>query len=383
MAQGLVSPLALTAGVGCYNNTVIQVNAAFTTNTAAYEALSPIANLLFTIDQAASNLSLSISAGTLADLQTLGANVSGNYCPALGDSIPSNVSGISVANVGLTGLQTVSAAQYLGNGNFSVFAQAFGAAQGFIGITNQVITSAARANEYLGPTFVNMDDLIAADVTRINLATQAFGQDLAALGLAIDLGSVDTIGTPAALLQALSQAGNMPTGTLPAVRDALLDQGLTLENIKDLVTNNRESLFNPTGLSETQFDALQKRAYPALCMVTGADLADVLAILEVTTANITRMCDLLDPVKIFPNSFSSLTLPTPQGDILIYSPTGAVNSDVEQVLNSGSLVPRGCDQLGKIEPPDQAVANRALQVAFAQVKGITSITLPELAEILS
>jgi hypothetical protein len=35
------------------------------------------------------------------------------------------------------------------------------------------------------------------------------------------------------------------------------------------------------------------------------------------------MCDLLDPVKIFPTSYSSLTLPTPDGPVLIYDTTGA------------------------------------------------------------
>jgi hypothetical protein len=44
--------------------------------------------------------------------------------------------------------------------------------------------------------------------------------------------------------------------------------------------------------------------------------------------------------------------------------------------------PIGCDQLAKIIPPANAAANRALQIAFQQVKGITGVTAPQLAAIL-
>jgi len=46
-------------------------------------------------------------------------------------------------------------------------------------------------------------------------------------------------------------------------------------------------------------------------------------------------------------------------------------------------VPSGCDELGKIIPPDQAVANKALQFELQQVSGITNLTLPQLAILLA
>ena len=94
------------------------------------------------------------------------------------------------------------------------------------------------------------------------------------------------------------------------------------------------------------------------------------------------MCELLNPAKIFPTSFTSLTLPTPDGPMLIYDNTGAVNSAVAPVLNSGNLTPIGCDDLAKIIPSATAAANRALQVAFQQIKGIRGTTAPQLAAIL-
>jgi len=91
---------------------------------------------------------------------------------------------------------------------------------------------------------------------------------------------------------------------------------------------------------------------------------------------------LLNPVKLFPTSFSSLTLPTPDGPVLIYDTTGAINSVIVPILNSGSVSPTGCDELAKIIPQANAAASRALQIAFQQIKGITGSTTQQLAAIL-
>jgi hypothetical protein len=339
--------------------------------------------LLYTIGQATSNVSLGISAGTITSLKTLGANVAGNYCPALGDSVPSNVSW-PVGNAGYATTISTAASTYLGGGDFGKFAQAFGAAQGYISLTNNIILSAVNVNtdDYLGPTFSNMNNLITGDIAKVNLAFPAFGADLEASGDLIDFENIDRFGTPAVLLHQLAKKGNMLNGSTPCVTDALTAQGLTAQNIADLVNLNVQSLFNPNGLTKNQFDRLQQQAYPALCNVTGSCLQDVLTILDCTLPNISKMCELLNPVKIFPTSYSSLTLPTPDGPVLIYDETGAVNSVVTPILNSGSLTPVGCDDLSKIIPPANAAANRALQIGFQQIKGITGTTGPKLAAVL-
>jgi hypothetical protein len=310
----------------------------------------------------------------LANLQAIGANVSGNYCPALGDSIPSNVT-VNVANVGLSGLLTANAAVYLGSGNFRVFAQAFQTALGFASVTNQVILSVCNSSDYLGPTFTTMDDLISGDIARVTRAYDAFGADLRATGRLLSFEPLDLLGTPSALLSAIAQAGNMVNGTTPAVRDALIAQGLTDANIADLVNDNRQGLFNPGGLSEIEFDRLQKQAYPGLCAVVAADLDDCLTILEVTTPNIESLCQLLDPKKIFPTSYPALKI----NDVLIYNADGTVNETA--VLPE--LVPRGCENLAKILPPDQAAATRALQVVLGQINSIALIDGAQLARILT
>jgi hypothetical protein len=383
MAESTATPLQLTAGVGFYAGNAITANTQLANSIASYNSTAPIANLLFTITEAVSNVSLSISAGTLANLKTLGANVSGNYCPALGDSVPSNVSW-TVGNAGYATSITTAASTQLGGGDFGKFAQAFGAAQGYISLTNNIILSAVNANsdDYLGPTFTNMNNLITGDIAQVNLAFPAFGADLADTGDLIDFENIDQFGTPAVLLHQLAVKGNMLNGSTPCVTDALKAQGLTDQNIADLVNLNVQSLFNPTGLTKNAFDILQQRAYPAICTVTGACLTNVLGILNCTTPNITQMCELLNPVKIFPTSYSSLTLPTPDGPVLIYDTTGAVNTVIAPILNSGTLAPVGCDDLAKIIPAANAAANRALQISFQQIKGIRGTTGSKLAAIL-
>ena len=390
MAQGSISPLSLEAGAGLLNNTGIGVGSTLTANITAYIS-TPTINKLLDVLLLASTAN--ISAGTLNSLKTMGAAT----CPALGDSVPTAyidtpyptppVGGAKLipANTLLTTTVTNIAASYLGAGDVGKFCQAYFSSSGYISLVNPVIISAANANtNYLGPTFAGMGSLITGDLAQINIAYPTFGQDLEDLGFTLNLANLPAMGSPSGLLQALSIAGNMPGGTTPAVRDALLAAGLTPDEITDLVNNNQQSLFNPNGLLPNDFDALQKRAYPALCTVTGADLLEVLEILEVVTANITQMCELLNPVKILPRSYPSLTIPNPAGPVplLVYTPTGQVNGSVDTVVNSGALAPVGCDELAKIVPPANAVGSKAMLIALQQIKGIESMTLPQLAAAL-
>jgi hypothetical protein len=394
MAQGSISPLSLEAGAGLLNNTGIGVGSALTANIAAYTSTTTISKLLTIQTLAAAS---SLTTATKNSLTTMGAST----CPALGDSVPTAyvntaypippVSGAKLipANVLLTTTVASVGASYLGAGDVGKFCQAYFSSSGYISLVNPVILSAANANtNYLGPTFAGMDSLISGSLADINLAFPTFGQDLENLGFTLNLANLPAMGSPSGLLQALSIAGNMPGGTTPAVRDALLAVGLTPDEITDLVTdnqqNNQQSLFNPNGLLPNDFDALQKRAYPALCNVTGADLQQVLDILDCVTPNITQMCELLNPVKILPNSYLSLTIPNPAGPVplLVYTPTGQISDTVDRVVNTGALAPVGCDELAKIVPPANAVGSKAMLIAFQQVKGIDTMTLPNLAAAL-
>jgi hypothetical protein len=373
MAQGVLSPLQLAGGAGLLQNTGIAVNSEFLAKINEYEDITFIADLLTTMGLSSA---AGLSSGTIASLRTLG-NIA---CPALGDSIPNGFAGVdpipAPSNAGFVSIFPAIGQKYLGNGDVGKFAQAFSAARGYVDQTNQFIISAANANEYLGPTFTNLDDMITGDLTKVSLALPELGEDFSQLGNLIDLANIQHLGEPAALLQQLNKVGNMGNSTLPCVQVALEMAGLNQTDITDLISDNRESLFNPNGLSANQFDRLQQKAYQGMNMVSGDCLADVLAILDVTTPGIGDMADLLDPAKIFPNSYPSLKFE----DQLIYSPDGSVNSGISNTLNATTAT--GCDELGKIIPPAQAVSNKALQYQLQQVSGIQNLTLPQLAAIL-
>jgi hypothetical protein len=91
---------------------------------------------------------------------------------------------------------------------------------------------------------------------------------------------------------------------------------------------------NLTSPNLTVTDADQRAMYIAMTRVTGDALTQVLTILGVTTANITTMADLLNPVKIFPNSFQTLAV-TGVNKIsqnIYINATGTVNPQLEQAL---------------------------------------------------
>jgi hypothetical protein len=365
MAQGQLTPLQLTAGAGLLQNQGLAVSTEYANKVAQYESLPFIANLLTTLSlSSAANL----SSATISQLQTLG-NVA---CPALADSIPDGYVSVTIplSNDGFLSTAEGIGINYVSS--VAKFAQAFATVEGYIALVNPFITSACEANEYLGPTFTNFDDMITADLTKVTDQLQPFGEDLKQIGVLINLSNLDKFGEPATLLQQLVAQGK---ALLPCVTAALQSVGLTEDDINDLTTNNRQSLFNPNGLSENQFGRLQQRAYQGMTLVSGDCLADVLEILDVTTPNIDDMADLLNPQKIFPNSYPSLKFV----DQPIYV-DDSVNSSLAPIINS--TTPSGCDELGKIIPPGQAVANKALQFSLQQVSGIQNLSLPELAAIL-
>jgi len=410
---GLISPLQLTGGVGLLDNTVLQLNPDFSAAADTYMGLSFISDLASTIEGAAE---AGISESNLNSLRTLGSSV----CPALGDSVPSEFTNQEPfleggAPKGLIPLIQETGDGYVGSGDSGKFAQAFAAAQGYVSLVNQFILSAVNANEYLGPTFTNLDNMITRDFVKVSSDLPAFGADLLNLGLLISLPNLDELGEPAALLQQLSQVGNMGASTLPCVDVALRSVGLDTPDIINLITNNRQSLFNPRGLTENQFDRLQQRAYQGFTLVGGDCLEQVKAVLGVTVP-LEDMADLLNPVKILPDSYFTLLyqdtpIYSPNGTLLIPStggtsfvpeppppvpvppgpvPPGPVPpGPVPPVPPGAETTPRpistptGCDELGKIIPPDQAVANKALQFELQQVSGISNLTLPQLAALLA
>jgi hypothetical protein len=159
-----------------------------------------------------------------------------------------------------------------------------------------------------------MNDMITGDVTSVNLATSAFGSDLKNLGQLIDLSELDNLGSPLALVQRLLNL----VGDIPLLSLIFVSEGVP----EEIVIN----INNPTIFIS---DSVQKLLYQAMTKIKGDLLTQILTVFGVTTVNIETMADLLNPVKLFPNSFQSLTTPTANGIRAIYTdPTGSVNSNL-------------------------------------------------------
>ena len=415
-APGIYTPLQLIAGAGLLQNQGIAVPTALTNAVTSYNSLSLISNLMSTIAAAPS---YGLSASVVTTLKSLGAGT----CPALGASVPTasaNTNPLLPTSEpgGFGNLVANNAAMYLGDGEVDKFCQVFQIVSGYRSTTNTLICSAVNATTYLGPTFTTMNDLITGQATGVNLALKCLGRDLAKLGDSINLAKLEDFGTPTGLLQQISKLAGIKSGTVGVVAAALLDQGLTPKEIVSLCTpdsvngalgggagggggggaggggaggggGNGWAALPNGAVDPNELNKLQKKAYPALKNIKGTDLAEVLQILNVFTPNINNLADLLNLQKIFPTSWSSMTVPStaprnnnvPGVNILIFEPNGSLNPLVENALNDSTsiVLPSGCDELAKIIPPELAVANKVFQSSLQQIGGISTISAPRLA----
>jgi len=371
MAQGLLTPLQLEAAAALLNNTgILPLPTALTTALTSFNSGTPVANFLTAVSTYTAQSFA--TASTLASLLTIGNTT----IPALGDSIPSadtNLTPVSTSPAGFSGLIAQTGNAYLGAGSAGQFALGFMAVQGWINSTNTYINSAVNAQTYLGPTFTNMNALVTNQISEINPNFDGFGTDLANQGNLVNLANLPLYGTPAGLLQQIAAVSGVSGGFPDIIQEPLLAAGLTAANIKTLLTGQ-----NTVTVSE--FNALQRLAYSGLAGVQGAALTQVLSILDVTTPGITSLADLLDMTKVFPNSYTTMQTPTPNGPVPIFGVGNSVNMNIVDNVNIYLPQETGCDELAKVIPPAIAVSNKAMQTSLQQVTGIADSTLSQLAE---
>lgn len=387
MAQGILTPLQLTAAAGLLANTGLKpIPAALESAILAFNATTVISNFI-----AAVNYYKAQTFATQATLESL-LSIGSTVCPALGNSIPASpvgsypyltteylttpfnaTDGSTLDPSGFSELIRQTASAYLGDGDVGRFAQGFMAVQGYINTTNQFINSAVNAQTYLGPTFTGMDSLATNNISDVNPDFNGFGTDLANQGQLTDLGNLNAYGTPGALLRQLARVGQFQGGLPSFVADPLNQAGVNATGIINLLNGG-------VNITPSEYNLLQRQAYQGMQNVTGTDLDQVLQILDVTTPNIMNMADLLDQTKIFPNSFTTLQTPTPVGPVPIYNPDQSVNLSLASNIDAYLPTPTGCDDLSKVIPDGIAVANKGVQTALQQISNIASTTLPDFAQ---
>ena len=360
--------------------------AAFTSNQASFQALASPTALTSTIS------GVSGLGGTMP--QTFS-----NMASGLGDNVFSAgfdvFSGDALAVLGpTTGIGSVlptglgEAAKVMGGslsgtnivGNASKFGSILGAAEGFVGSSNQMISAATNAaGSFAGGTFPGMDAISTGGLSGITNALPDFGADLGSLGSTIDFASIGDLGSPGQLLKNMDLAGSLGP-MYDKVADINIDPGLagslggSLSSVTNAIANKTGGLsIGDLGISSSDIaqigpalpNNIQGQVFDAFNGLNTAELGDVKGILKNTQSAITSGGDLMNPQKLFPTSFSTLTAPlrtASVGDRAIYTADGAVNEEFDSLGTS----------LAGALPDDLAVANGALARSFGQIKGIES-----------
>lgn len=217
------------------------------------------------------------------------------------------------------------------SGAYKDFLSGFMTAYSFIEYSNNTILAVNNSQEFLDGTYSNMDDLITGDIAGVSIATTAFGQDLIASGKAINLQTIATFGLPSNLLATLQQNNALTK----SVSLALIASGLTVAELGEILGN-----IQPATIEQ------ERKIYGAFGIILGQDLKDILVSLNCKTEGLESLCDLLNPIKLFPNSYASLTVPVYNtvggpANSKIYYPiytNGGVNSNVISPTTSQGLV---------------------------------------------
>jgi hypothetical protein len=328
-----------------------------TTNFVAIGASSNTVGVTFTASgigsgtgTATTTTSYTVDSTTYNNLISIGSN----SIPALGNSPPSTFNWTGYPNwasnynytnevtrwgyVRLFALQGYNEFNYnsglsADNGAYKDFLSGFMSSYSFIEYSNEAILTMNNSQEFLDGTYSNMDDLITADITGVSVATTIFGQDLITSGKAINLQTIATFGLPSTLLSTL-QKNNAIT---KSVSLALIASGIT-------VTELDQILGNISLVTKEQ----ERKIYGAFGIILGQDLKDVLVSLNCKTAGLESLADLLNPIKLFPNSYSTLTVP-------IYNSTGGTANSkiyypiyVNEGLNSQIISPTSVQQTGVV-----------------------------------
>lgn len=289
------------------------------------------------------------------------------------------------------GLQTSSSVEYKN------FCTSFSQITSFIQATNATINAVSNGETFAEGSFSNMNDMLTGDITGVSLSTFQFGQDLIALGKSLNLSTIASFGLPSNLLKTINQFN----GISQSLSLAIIASGLTPLDL--------QNIFETTATIDQE-----QKLYGAFLIITGQDLADVCVTLNCKTANLITLADLLNVKKLFPNSYTTLTVPlynttvVPsnsktyyliyEGDSVSSRLSGpSVAQQVGVLIPPGpppvqsqstlgviqDLIPGFDSYLNNILPPDQAIAGGAFGFSMQQIKNITDMPIEKFAQVVS
>ena len=362
--------------------------ASFTSNQAAFQGLaaptaltstiSGVSGLGGTMPQTFSNMASGLGDNTFsAGFDVFSGDALAVMGPAagIGSVLPTGLADAAKAMGG-----SVTGTDILGNAK--KFGSILGSAEGFIGSANEMISAATNsASAFAGGTFPGMDGIMSGNLTGITNALPDFGADLGSLGSTINFDSIGDLGSPGQLLKNMDLAGNLGP-MYDKIADISVDPRIARSLGGDLSTITNAVNAGTSGLTLGSLGVdlnkvaeigpalpnnIQSQVFNAFDGLSTAELGDVKGILGNTQAAIAKGGDLMNPQKLFPTSFSTLTAPlrtASVGDRAIYTADGSVNDEFDDLGEklSGAL------------PDDLAVANGALSRSIGQIKGVDGTT---------
>lgn len=387
--QGKLSPLGINVLTSLLSSQGLAINATAaqymgsSTGVSQYTKGSTISStvldkLVSAVRLAYTQLGTTVSQPVYDSLIALGSST----IPALGNSKPTSYTPTytgEATSYGFLRTLPLQAHTVFSYGNsYAAFLNSFIMAHGFAQQSNKTIASLINSKDYLSGVYSNMNDLITGDVTGVSIATTYWGQDLIATGRAIDLTKIATFGNPHDLLVTLATNNSITK----AVNIALVAAGLTTTEINQLVS----------GATVATVDQ-QRKIYSAFSIIMGSDLSEVVIPLNVqipirtsvepTAFGLDSLADLLNPRKLFPTSYVTLTVPR-------YNVTGQpTNSKIYHLLYNNTGINSQLAEFGYgknlmgIIPDDVAIACGAFSASMQQIKNISSMNIEKFAQVVT
>jgi hypothetical protein len=193
------------------------------------------------------------------------------------------------------GLGTGTASCVSSSPSYKDFTSSFLSYHNFANYSNKVINAATNSQNFQQGTYSNQNDLITGELSGVTLSLQLFGQDLINLGKALNIAHINKFGLPSTLLQLIKQ-NNAQTKNLNL---ALLSSGLSVTEIT-AISNG----------SVTPSKQQEQQLYSAFLIIRSGALAEVLVPLSCKTTGLKSLADLLNVQKLFPLSYTTLTVPS-------------------------------------------------------------------------
>lgn len=313
---------------------------------------------------------------------------------AIGDAVTAGTS--QVLDYGLSWVAQNAGGSVAGDvvtsiitGDPGKFGTIVSAAEGYAQLADSFINAAERGANYLEETFTDLENVISGDWSGVNIDFESIGEDIAKLGNTINWENLSNLGSPGQLLANIEFGGTLgplydSIGNIEVDEQTAKAIGATITTAVATQLSGGTINVKSLGLDIVQIarrgkdlpPSFQSQLYTVFDDLTPEEVRQVKAILGNTQDAIVKGSDLLDPKKLLPSSYTTLTAPLQTASVGFRAIYENVDGSVNQQFESLG------QRLSGILPDDLAVANGALGRSMGQVKGIANTNTASLATAL-